>query len=383
MRLLGRLVGACGLVLFLAVAAGAQEEETFFSSRLDSGKRSEKISREGGSPVAENAVFFAQRWIAAHQRNDGGWSFKHGEGNKHAGPVNNPGTSTSTTGATGIALLTLLAHGESVKEGRTKDSVWRGLRYLTGKAKAVKLGPDDCADLSDGGSPTDHALAAAALAEAYGLTKDKDLGATARLAANFIGRTQDKKTGGWRATAEAKDPDLPTTCWQLVALSTGKAATLDFPMKDKAGTINYLNGLQKQNGATYAWLPRGAEDPKATAIGLLARIELGWTEENAPLLAGADFLAKQGPSKTDMVFNYHATQVLFHLGGERWKKWSAAMRDAVVNGQVKGGAYEGDRGSWWTEGAAPAEGGRLLETAYRCLTLECYYRFMPIVERAQ
>ena len=77
-----------------------------------------------------------------------------------------------------------------------------------------------------------------------------------------------------------------------------------------------------------------------------------------------------------MYYNYYATQVLHQYGGKHWKKWNSIMRDHLVNTQAKGGHADG---SWATADAhGQAAGGRLYMTCLAVMTLEVYYRHMPI-----
>ena len=74
-----------------------------------------------------------------------------------------------------------------------------------------------------------------------------------------------------------------------------------------------------------------------TAIGLLCRMYLGWTHENASLASGIDFFSQTGPSPGDIYYDYYATQVLHHWGGSEWQKWNEALRDRLIETQVKRG----------------------------------------------
>jgi hypothetical protein len=77
-----------------------------------------------------------------------------------------------------------------------------------------------------------------------------------------------------------------------------------------------------------------------------------------------------------MYYNYYATQVMFHYGGEPWKKWNNTLRDRLVAAQAKEGHA---RGSWhFTGDHGAASGGRLYSTTLAAMTLEVYYRYMPI-----
>ena len=80
-----------------------------------------------------------------------------------------------------------------------------------------------------------------------------------------------------------------------------------------------------------------------------------------------------------MYYNYYATQILHHWGGKEWTGWNGQMRDQLVETQVRGGAYAG---SWNPSGGHAGEkGGRLFDTCLSIMTLEVYYRHLPLYER--
>jgi hypothetical protein len=103
---------------------------------------------------------------------------------------------------------------------------------------------------------------------------------------------------------------------------------------------------------------------------------LGWKKDNPALQRGVEFLSRTGPSPGQMYYNYYATQVMRHTGGEPWDKWNKVMRDQLVNSQAKQGH---ETGSWSMKGDHGAEaGGRIYCTAMATMILEVYYRHMPI-----
>ena len=79
-----------------------------------------------------------------------------------------------------------------------------------------------------------------------------------------------------------------------------------------------------------------------------------------------------------MYYNYYATQVLHHWGGEEWHKWNKVMRKQLVNRQVTDGPAAG---SWAPRDPHADSGGQIYETALCLLTLEVYYRHLPIYRR--
>jgi hypothetical protein len=58
-----------------------------------------------------------------------------------------------------------------------------------------------------------------------------------------------------------------------------------------------------------------------------------------------------------------------------WKRWNEVMRDQLVNTQAKNGH---ETGSWGGRDHYQGEGGRLYTTSLSIMTLEVYYRHMPL-----
>ncbi|TSA40013.1 hypothetical protein D4R30_00260, partial [archaeon] len=77
-----------------------------------------------------------------------------------------------------------------------------------------------------------------------------------------------------------------------------------------------------------------------------------------------------------------ATQVVRKAGGEDWKTWNGKMRDTLLATQVQEGCAAGS----WDPGKPVKEtwgepGGRLMVTSLSTLSLEVYYRFLPIFQQ--
>ncbi len=56
-----------------------------------------------------------------------------------------------------------------------------------------------------------------------------------------------------------------------------------------------------------------------------------------------------------------------------------ATRDLIVEQQATRGH---ERGSWWKKGGHTRRGGRLYTTALATMTLEVYYRYLPLYQSA-
>jgi len=170
-------------------------------------------------------------------------------------------------------------------------------------------------------------LAGALLIRGNALTQDKALMVPAQQSLNFIVYAQDKTGGGWRYAPQTPG-DTSGVGWQIMALKSGHLAYLQVPKQTIAGAINFLNLVQQDSGAFYGYTGPG-KGAATTAVGLLCRMYLGWKKEEPALQRGVAWMSKRGPTN-NMYFNYYATQIMHHYGGEEWKKWNAVMRERSV-----------------------------------------------------
>jgi hypothetical protein len=307
---------------------------------------------------------------------DGSWSMDPGQCPKCQGKCKDPGNRLQAKmGATAMGILPFLGAGQTHKVGKYKASVQAGLGFLARTMKVTQNG-GDCTD--PGGSFYSHGLCAIALCESYALTQDKSVGQAAQLAINFISYAQDPVGGGWRY-APKQAGDTSVVGWQLMALKSGHMSNLLVRPQTVKDATKFLNSVQDDGGAYYGYTDKG-RGGGTTAVGLLCRMYLGWKHDEPALETGVKFLAKRGPSATDIYYNYYATQVLHHYEGELWSAWNDKMRDQLVNTQSKTGH---ETGSWFYPGGHANEaGGRLYCTALSVMTLEVYYRHLPIYKKA-
>lgn len=335
--------------------------------------RKAMVARYGGNEQSEAAVAAALRWIAAIQMNDGGWSFDHRLGSPNPARLSdNPGSlADARNGATAMALLPFLGAGQTHVEGSYRKQVKGGLAFLINSMKR------DGGLHESGGTMYSHGLAAITLTEAYGMTKDRALMAPAQASLNYIATSQDPIGGGWRYRPR-QPGDTSVVGWMLMAMKSGHMSYLQVHPNTIRGTIKFLDSVQGDSGAYYGYTSP-ARRPSTTAIGLLCRMYLGWNQEHQALRDGVRYLSETGPSKTDMYYNYYATQVMRQFEGEYWEKWNREMRDYLINTQVKEGPATG---SWHFRGGHGADrGGRLYNTSLATMILEVYYRHMPIYQK--
>jgi hypothetical protein len=359
-------VGLEGAVVADPLAAPLGPNRGGIAGRTRAG-RQRGVRVGGGSGASEAAVERGLRWLAAHQEHTGGWRFDHRTG-PCQGQCADPGTAGSTTAATGVALLAFLGAGYTHKEGEYERVVRDGIYYL----KNRMLPTPDGGDLQEG-TMYGQGLATIALVEAYAMTQDPELAAVAQSALDFIVFAQDAHGGGWRY-APGQPGDTTVTGWQYMAIKSGQMAYLIIPARTVIHANRFLDQVQSDHGALYGYqTPDGRQS--TTAVGLLCRMYGGWPRNNPALVSGVARLAKWGPSRDDLYYNYYATQVLRHYGGAEWEEWNRSLRDPLIAAQATTGH---ESGSWYAPGEHCRPGGRLLSTALAVMTLEVYYRYLPL-----
>lgn len=337
----------------------------------------------GGTKESEEAVQLGLQWLAAQQVADGSWG-KEGGGGK-AGKAGRAATDTT---ATALALLPFLARGETHKGSETINTytkqVERGLQFLIAHQKSD-------GDLRGGSSMYTHALATMALCEAYNLTNDPMLKGPCQRAIDFLVKAQ-ARDGGWRYTVAPPQADLSVTSWCLMALKSGHMAgiVVDTSVMEKA--TGFLRKVSRDDGG-YGYVPGqpGHSPPTPavmTAAGLVCRQYLhsssghaGGAEDvrSSDMTRGVDIILKNPPQRNvkNFYYWYYSMYAMLPIGGEPWKQWNPQVRDLVVSLQNKTNSK--NKGSWDHEGTYQlTAAGRVGVTSLALLTLEVYYRHLPL-----
>jgi hypothetical protein len=330
----------------------------------------------GIPPTSERAVTAALNWLARHQDYDGHWSLANYT--LQCKPADKTctgkGEILADAGATAMGLLPFLAAGHTHKSpGRYKDNIRRGIDWLIRHQQ-----PDG--NLAAGAQQMmySHGLATIALCEVYGLTADREVGRAAQGAVNFILSAQGAD-GGWRYNPKEAG-DTSVVGWQLMALKSAHMAGLDVGGSAFSGTSKWLDSVSVHDGAEYAYQPGLASTPTMTSVGLLCRQYLGAKRSDPILTGGMAYLQNHMPDEgfSNIYYWYYATQVMHNMYGSEWDEWNRKMRTILVHAQVRG-TDQCSNGSWSPENDAwGRRGGRLMQTSLSCLTLEVYYRYLPL-----
>ena len=370
----------------LVEPVSAASSLTGLAGRLEGKAR--LLKSGGGTDASEKAVQNALAWLARHQRPDGSWSIQHDEG--LTCQCGGGGSRTkSPMAATALALLPFLGAGNTPTRGKYADSVARGIDFLLANGRRTPEG----FDLSDeGGTMYSHGLATIALCEACAMARDDEkkkystLFQAAKEAVAFTVFAQDPNGGGWRYHPQ-QPGDTSVVGWQLMALKSAEYGGIHVPPEVMAKARGFLaNKVAYDGGTRYGYTEAGPGTDATTAIGLLCRLFLDWGVDNRVLAKGTDAIIAEVPKYSNPYFIYYATQLFHHIGGPKWTTWNNQVRDELVRRQVT----EGERAGSWDVPASTSisdsdlgyssSGGRLFVTSLYCMTLEVYYRHMPIYQ---
>lgn len=358
----------------------------------DREQRSDVARQRGGSASTERAVELGLEFLARHQNADGRWTLQDFSQGRRGYENMSQGRMVSDTAATGLAMLAFLGAGYTHADVEYGGEVSRGLGFLVGNQK-----PDGDLFLPQEAQSNlnvwlySHGIAAIALCEAYGMTRDEALREPAQKALDFIVAAQHPTKGGWRY-APREGSDTSVSGWQLMALKSGELAGLRVPREAYAKVQTWLDGAQAPDRfGQYVYRPEAKQEHQRTpssvmtAEAMLMRQYLGWTRDNGGMVASADYLRANLPAWTEERRNsyywYYGTQMMFQMQGGYWRDWNERLKPLLVAEQVQEGVLAG---SWEPIGAVPdrwgREGGRIYVTAMHLLILEVYYRHLPLYQ---
>jgi hypothetical protein len=314
----------------------------------------------GGNKETEAAVARGLAWLAKQQKSDGRWQYD--------------GASKDDIAATGMSLLPFLAAGETHKSGKLyKQNVAKGLAFLTSKQNGTGT-------FTGSSGMYAHAIATIAMCEAYGMTNDPALKNKVLAAVKYIEKAQGPN-GSWGYTAGV-DGDTSIVGWQVQALKSAEMAGLYKAPAALKKAEQFLIFVSKMSESRYGYNVPEKESPNLSAVGLLCRQYMGWGARQPSLAKGVEYLLSMPPDAGtwNMYYYYYATQVVHFFEGDAWfKEWNPKMQKLLLSLQAKAGA---NTGSWDKDGAIIGEHcGRLGTTCLALLTLEVYYRHLPLYKR--
>lgn len=308
-----------------------------YASR-SSGVRGDKIGAYGLGQT-EALVYGFLRYLKMTQKPDGRWD-----------------NGTVSTGATSLALLCFLAHGELPGQSEEfGDTVEKAIRWLLNDQIKSESEIDHKEAPRKGGSHAwrrgeigyfkgrdtcnyAHFLAVYALSEAYAMTQIPDIKDALERAIPHIINGQNAQ-GGWYYNLDASCPIIDTSyaSWAVQALKAAKLAHVGDQAKIITALKKAAAGLKvlyHPNDGSFGYTTRGAEKnaydgltaPCVLALQMLdqgdsaeARKSLEYMKNWGPTFDKKKFKSNSSPQ----YYCYYLSQVRFNQGENhpQWKAW--------------------------------------------------------------
>ena len=321
----------------------------------------ETIEQLGGSDATERAILNALEWLSRNQEPNGRWDTK-----KHGG------NGAYDMASTGLALLCYYGWGASHNAGgKYQNNVRKGIEWLVSQQK-------ENGDLRGGGRMYCHGIAAIALCEAYGVSKDEKLREPAEKAINLILAAQSPTKGGWRYDVRPGDSDTSVTGWQYMALHSALMAGIEIEEKVFANARRWFDHAGGgRHGGMYGYTGPEKNKPAMVATGMFCR-QLDLAAPTEPRMAESAEILKMrqiNVRNPDYYYLYYGTLALYQHQGPIWTDWNERIKETLPLLQKKNGS---EKGSWDNSAAHAAAGGRVVSTTLATLSLEVYYRLLPM-----
>lgn len=372
--------------------AGGPVPRPAFQQRMERTRQGDSSSSgSAAGPRTEESIELGLAFLAQSQRADGRWRLQD---------FDTKVLVRSDTAATALSLLAFQGAGYTHRQFKYASTVGKGIDFLVANQKPdgdLYIPQDPASDQN--GWLYSHSIATLALCEAYGMTQDPTLKEPAQRAVKFIVAAQDPQRGGWRYRP-GRGSDTSVTGWFALALQSAQLSGLQVPPTTRAGIDRWLTASRGLGDEEYLYRynPNAADtpsqrhglvpNPTMTSVGMLTRLYSGAKKQDAEIVKAADYLLQHLPSEgnsdksqRDTYYWYYSTQAMFHMGGDYWEQWNGKLYPLLVNSQVKSGPYVG---SWEPLGDVPdlwgQYGGRLYVTTMNLLSLEVYYRHLPLYE---
>ena len=304
-----------------------------YASR-SSGVRGDKIGAYGLGQT-EALVYGFLRYLKMRQNKDGSWD-----------------SGTVSTGATSLALLCFLAHGETPgKSDEFGDTVEKAIRWLLNDQIKTEGEIDHRNAPRKGGSHAwrrgeigyfkgrdtcnyAHFLAVYALSEAYAMTQIPDIKTALELAIPHILNGQNAQ-GGWYYNLDASCPIIDTSyaSWAVQALKAAKLAHVGDQAKIVTALKKAANGLLvlRHSDGSFGYTTRGNERNAYNGLTAPCVLALQMLERSGDAAESLKYMQNWGPTfdkkkfksnSSPQYYCYYLSQVRFNQG-EKHPQWLA------------------------------------------------------------
>lgn len=307
------------------------------------------------TPVTDRAIQRGLEWLAGRQNEDGSFA---------------SGSYGQNVGVCALAGLAFMSEGSTPGRGRYGVNVSRLVDYLLENTQ--ETGYVYVPGAASHGPMYGHGFATLFLAEVYGMTSRTDIREKLAKATQLIINTQNGE-GGWRYQPQRNDADLSVTVCEIMALRAARNAGINVPVGVVERTIDYVKRCQNPDGGFMYMTTGGPSAFPRSAAALVALYSAG-VYEGREIEQGLEYLMQHLPrgdnfSRESHYFygQYYAVQAMWHAGGEYWRQWYPAIRDALLARQREDGS--------WLDQISPEYG-----TAMACIVLQMPNNYLPIFQ---
>jgi len=389
---------------FMAIGSGSQSAGMFSLRKGPGRKRVCGLTGDGTGAVRTSSIEAALRWFKRHQSTNGMWDVDQYQNNCIEAGKCEPGVNQAgdaDIACTAYAVMCFLGAGyDHITPNKHRPVVTKAIEWLLAQQKADGL---------FGERNYEHAVATMALAEALGMSNDQRLRIPAQKAVDVVIARQaqdpdakDKAYAGlaWDyAAANAARNDTSVSGWSMMALKSalgaglqvgnsmqGAKVWLDRAWKAANPDWKKLDPYQDTSVFPYTYDATSDKVDKEhlSCVGALCAIYLGHHKGDVMLETMANSIMKNDfPTTwpTNTYFLYYNTLAVFQMGDERWKKWDAPVTKLLSDAQRMDDTCF--NGSWDYAGTQfhGHDTGRLLSTAYACLSQEVIWRYTRLEKK--
>ncbi|MFK7743015.1 MAG: hypothetical protein AB8H80_22065 [Planctomycetota bacterium] len=366
---------------------------TPYSNRFGPAK-AKALERFGGTEQTERAVRSGLRYLASVQNRDGSWG-NRGDFDGKYGFV--------YVGKTALCTLAFLGAGHTpTSKTQYSSNVRRAVQHLLAlqEERTGAFGRSSCYG---------HGITTYALAECYGLTKDKALvrpleDALAWILANQGPRRDARNRGGWGYFSPGLDREdsyarVSVSSWMIMALESARLSGVELPKDSLPLARQYLElSYDRPNGwFRYNHKPRRLRSgwptlPASTPAAAFCLMLLGMGKDDSRIEAAVDYTVERRPRRYrrygdnafvlegqgNVYFWYYGSLCCFLKGGEAWERWNARLSTVLPAAQAEDGSFPPI--DVYAEEAGDTRQDRSYTTAMCVLSLEVYYRyFTPLL----
>jgi hypothetical protein len=292
------------------------------------------------------------------------------------------GTYDRHVGATALACMSFMAHGDFPGRGPYGENVEKGLDFILRSM-------DVNGYITSGESRMySHAFATLFLSEIYGMTTREDVGDKLRDAVDAIVKAQNAQ-GAWRYKPDSQDSDLSITVCQIMALRAARNSGIIVPVETVDRAIEYVKKSASPSGAFYYQIydDRGFRTISRTSLALtaagVAALQGAGEYYGNEVTRGVSYLyrnyvgehrprnlvAREMRQSFEFLYGqYYAAQAMYQAGGKNWSDYWDQLRRELLEFQYDDGK--------WQDLVGPN-----YATAMATLILQIPYRYLPIFQR--